>query len=225
MFHRRRFLSALSAIALTLSAATAWAQLASKPADEWSKTLARAERVAGLKVDEVVAHLGLKPGDIVADIGAGPGVFVPALSKAVSTGGKVYAVEIDQGFLDTIGKSMAEQKITNVVTVLGGFADPKLPSRDVDVALFNDVLHHVDKRAELLKNLAGYLKPNGRIAVVELDPVKGSHKDDPTLQVSKEVLKTWMEAAGLHHVADYDSVFQDGKWFAIYQKGPAAGSK
>ncbi len=221
MFIRRRFLALIAAIALTLSASSAWAQLASKPADEWSKSLARAERVASLKVNDVVAQLGLKPGSIVADIGAGPGVFEPALAQAVSPGGKVYAVEIDQAFLDTINKNMAEEKITNVVTVLGGFADPKLPSRDVDVALFNDVLHHVDKRAELLKNLAGYLKPNGRIAVVELDPVTGSHKDDPTLQVSKQNLQEWMEAAGLHHVAEHDELFKDGKWFAIYQKGPA----
>ncbi len=225
MHLRRTFLATFAAIAFTLSVSDGFAQLASKPADEWSKTLARPERVASLKIDEIVSRLGLKPGSVVADIGAGPGVFEPALSKAVTPGGKVYAVEIDQGFIDKINKRAADEQLKNVVAVLGEFTDPKLPAKDVDVAMFNDVLHHVEKRGELLQSLAGYLKPNGRIAVIELDPVTGSHKDDPTLQVSKETLKVWMEAAGLHQVEEVTGLFDDGKWFVIYQKGKPAGTR
>jgi hypothetical protein len=39
--------------------------------------------------------------------------------------------------------------------VLGEFTDPKLPARNVDVAFFHDVLHHVQNRAPYLKTLAG----------------------------------------------------------------------
>ncbi len=216
--NRRTFLTSLAALAIGARASDAFArQLSGRPAPDWIARLERPERVAGLKVDEIVQRLGLKPGQVVADIGAGPGIFEPALAKAVSPGGKVYAVEIDQAFIDHINGKIKDQHITNVVPVLGAYTDPKLPSKDVDLAMFHDVLHHVEKRAEYLKALSPYLKPNGRIAVIELDAKKGSHNDDPTLQVTKEQLKAWMADAGLRPQEEFN--LSEEKWFVIYGKG------
>src|SRR6186997_1040664 len=64
-------------------------QLGQRPVDDWSKVLEGADRVGGLKVDEVVANLHLKPRDIVADIGAGPGLFEVPMAKAVAPGGRI----------------------------------------------------------------------------------------------------------------------------------------
>ena len=84
------------------------AQLASRPAAEWTKTLESPERIAGLRTDEVIARLNLKPSDVVADLGAGTGLFSLPLAKAV-TSGRVYAVELDEGFLAQIrGKAKTE---------------------------------------------------------------------------------------------------------------------
>lgn len=95
---QNRFLSCLAAIALTFGVSqVAFGQLASRPAEEWSKTLEASTRISGLKIDEIVPKLGVKPGNIVADTGAGTGVFDVPLAKAVSPGGKVYAVDIDAG--------------------------------------------------------------------------------------------------------------------------------
>jgi ubiquinone/menaquinone biosynthesis C-methylase UbiE len=190
-------------------------QLASKPVDEWSARLERPDRVASLKIDYLIASLGLKPGDVVADIGAGPGVLTLPLAKAVTPGGKVYAVEIDKGFLDRITDKTRAAGITNVVTVLGAFSDPSLPARDADLALFHDVLHHIKDRAGYLKATATYLKPGGRMAVVELPP-DGSHKDEPELVVTKAQVKGWMADAGLRPVREFDGL--DGKWFIVYAK-------
>ena len=147
----------------------------------------------------------MKPGVVVADIGAGPGVLSLPLAKAVAPGGKVYAEDIDKGFLDRIKQKAADGHVTNIVTVLGEFVDPKLPARDVDVVLFHDVLHHIENRAGYLKAAAGYLKPNGRIAVVELPP-DGSHKDEPALVVTKDQVKQWMADAGLKPVQEFDGL-------------------
>ncbi len=215
--NRRTFLASLATIAVGARASELFAgQLAGRPAPDWITRLERPERVASLRIPEIVARLQPKPGQVVADIGAGPGVFEPALAKAVSPGGTVYAVEIDQAFLTHIDRRMQEQQVTGVVTVLGAFTDPKLPAKDVDLALFHDVLHHVEDRAGYVKALAAYLKPGGRIAVIELDPVKGSHRDEPSLQVTKEQARAWMAAAGLEPVEDIP-LFDD-KWFVIYRK-------
>jgi ubiquinone/menaquinone biosynthesis C-methylase UbiE len=206
----------LGAGALVLAVATASqsaGQLASRPADEWSVRLERPDRVASLKIDYIIASLGLKPGAIVADIGAGPGVFSLPIALAVSPGGKVYAEDVDKGFLDRIKQKAAAANVSNVVPVLGEYTDPKLPARDVDVALFHDVLHHIENRAAFLKATASYLKPDGRIAVVELPP-DGSHKDEPALVVTKEQVKGWMAAVGLKPLQEFDGL--EGKWFVVY---------
>ena len=190
-------------------------QLKSRPAEEWSERLERPDRVAGLKIDYIIASLGLKPGDVVADMGAGPGVLSLPIAKAVGPGGRVYAVEIDKGFLDRIAQKSQAAGVTNVTTVLGAFTDPKLPARDVDIALFHDVLHHIKDRADYLKATARYVKPGGRIAVVEL-PADGSHKDEPELVVTKDQVKGWMADAGFTPVQEFDGL--GDKWFVVYAR-------
>jgi ubiquinone/menaquinone biosynthesis C-methylase UbiE len=191
-------------------------QRASKPAADWIARLERPERVAGLKIDYILSKLNLKPGQTVVDIGAGPGVLSLPIARAVAPGGKVYAVEIDQGFLDHIAMRMREQHVDNITPVLGKFTDPALPAKDVDVALFHDVLHHIEDRAGYIKALAPYLKPGGRIAVIDLPP-NGSHKDEPDLVVTKAQVKDWMAAVGFAPVEEYDGL-TEGKWFIVYAR-------
>src|SRR5712691_4407158 len=103
------------------------AQLASRPAPDWIARLERPERIAGLKIDYIISKLELKPGVVVADIGAGPGVISLPMAKAVAPDGKVYAVDIDQAFIDHITMRATEQNIANVKPVLGRVTDPALP--------------------------------------------------------------------------------------------------
>lgn len=207
---RRWLVGAVAVVAM--AAGISARQLAPRPVDDWTARLERPDRVAGLKIDYIIASLGLKPGVVVADIGAGPGVLTLPLAKAV-TPGKVYAVEIEQGFLDRIKDKATQAGLTNIVPVLGAFKDPKLPARDADVVLFHDVLHHIEDRAGYLKATAQYVKPGGRIAVVELPP-DGSHKDEPALVVTKDQVKRWMADAGFVPVQEFDGL--TGKWFVVY---------
>ena len=211
------------ALAATLAIATLLAftplvaaQLASRPADDWVKTLESPERLAGLKIDEVVARLNLKPGEVVADLGAGSGPFEVALARAVSPRGRVYAVDIDGGFFPYIQRKAADAKVTNVQTVLGQPTDPKLPASDVDVAMFHDVLHHIQDRPAYLANLVRYLKPTARIAIIEFNPAQSPHKDDATLVVSREQASEWLTRSGFAHSTNV-SLFPD-KWFVVYSR-------
>lgn len=197
-----------------LVALPAFAQLGARSAEEWIKTLDGARRVSALKVPEVVAALQLKPGQVVADIGAGSGVFTLPIAKALAGSGKVYAVDIEQGLVDHIAKKAKEQNMPNVQGVLGKFTDANLPARDVDLAFIADVLHHIENRAEYLKNLAPYLKPGGRIAVIDFFPELGPHKNDKALQITKAETQAWMAAAGLKPVAEHK--LYDDKWFVVY---------
>jgi tRNA A58 N-methylase Trm61 len=193
------------------SGVSASGQLGSRDTRDWITRLERPSRVAGLKIDEVISKLRLAPGQVVADIGAGPGVFSVPFARAVSPGGKVYAVEIDQIFLDHIAQKVKDQQITNVVTVLGQPSDPNLPARDVDLAFFHDVLHHIEDRAGYLKSLARYFKPSGRIALID-----GGQEKNPELHFTKEQAKAWMADAGFEPVEEFN-LYQN-EWFVVYAK-------
>jgi ubiquinone/menaquinone biosynthesis C-methylase UbiE len=203
------------AFALGLSQPVA-AQLAAKSADAWIKTLDSSNRVARLKIDETIAKLKIKPGEVIADIGAGSGTFCGPLAKAASPGGKVYAVDIDQGLIDHIANRAKELRVSNIQTVLGKFTDPNLPGTDVDLAFINDVLHHIEDRAGYLKSLARYLKPSGRIVVIDFYPELGGHKNEPALQITKDQTAAWMSAIGFKPVEEF-SLFND-KWFVVYSR-------
>ena len=206
-----------AALALAFGAlgAPANAQLASRPAAEWKATLEAPARVEGLKIEQIIKALNLKAGDVVADLGAGTGLFEAQLAYAVGRG-RVYAVEIDKGFLEEIDRKVDELHIATIETVLGTPTDPKLPTRGVDLALMHDVLHHVEQRQAYLKSVAGYMKPTGRIAVVEFHPKDSPHKAEPSLVVSKEQAAAWMAEAGFVPVEDI-ALFPD-KWFVIYKR-------
>ncbi len=205
------------AFALTVALAQpAAAQLANRSADEWIATLESPTRIQSLKIYETLAKLAIKPGQMVADIGAGTGIFTIRFSPAVKPGGKVYAVDVDEKLLDHIMEAATEQGIVNVVPVLGEFDDPALPD-EIDLAFINDVLHHIEHRDVYLKNLAGYLKPAGRIAVIDFKPDQGGHRNQPELQVSQAQTTAWMAAAGLKPVEEFNDLFTD-KWFVIYAK-------
>ena len=214
--HKTRWAGVGVALAIGLAQGAAHAQLASRPAAEWKATLEAPARVEGLKIEQVVKALKLKDGDVVADLGAGTGLFEPQLAYAVGTRGRVYAVEIDKGFLDEIDRKVDELHISSIETVLGAPTDPKLPTRSVDVALMHDVLHHVEQRQAYLKAVSTYLKPTGRIAVVEFHAKDSPHKSDPALIVSKEQGAALMAEAGFVP-AEEVALFQD-KWFVIYKR-------
>ncbi len=203
------------ALALGITSAGA-AQLASRPAEEWSKTLDQATRVDSLKIGEIVARLGLKPGHVVADLGAGTGLFSVPMAKAVAPGGRVYAVEVDQGFFPIINSRAKESSLSNVRTVLGEFKDPKLPASDVDLAFMHDVLHHVEDRAAYLKSAARYVKPAGRFVVIDYKAAQGPHREQPDLIVSEELVTGWMKSAGFSKIEKVD-LFPD-KYFLVFSR-------
>ena len=194
-------------------------QLGSRPAAEWIQVLERPQRIEGLKIEEIIANLKLKPGMVVADIGSGSGVFSRPLAKTVVPDGKVIAVDIETGLLSYIRERAQKENIPNIETHLAEPNDAKLSGEVVDLALIHDVLHHIENRALYLKNLFQYIKPGGRVAIVDPDPddPEGAHRNQPELLVSKAEIDQWMRAAGFQMVEQID-LFPGKKNFLIYKR-------
>ena len=209
-------LASTALVVLLVTASGASAQLGALPAEEWITTLDGPQRVASLRIDEVVGLVGLKPGQTVADIGAGSGLFSVPLARAVGPAGRVYAVEIDAGFFPQIRKRAGAAGVGNVDTVLGQFTDPALPVKTVDVVFFHDVIHHIADRPAYLAAVARYLAPDGRVVVVDYQAGLGPHPGHPELEVSRAQLEAWMRAAGLTEVTSIELFPQ--KYFLVFTR-------
>ncbi len=187
-------------------------QLQQRPAKDYLERMERPGRVAGLRIDEVIEKLQLKPGDVVADVGSGSGAFSIPMARAVGPNGTLYAVDIDQAMLDFVSDRAKKAGVGNVRTVLGEYADPKLPVRDLDVAFFHRVLHMIELRQAYVNAVAKYLKPDGRIVIIDKEPEESNN----WMWLRRSDVDSWMAAIGFYP-AERFGVFDD-KWFVSYQR-------
>ena len=180
--------------------------------EEYAKFLEGAERVTRMQVPRVVEALAVKPGMKVADLGSGSGLFTRPLAKAVAPGGVVYAIDVDAALLKIVERSAKEAGIANVSTVLAATDDPKLPE-PVDVIFICDTLHHIANQGPYLKTLRQYLKPRGRIAVIDF-AARWPEGHEP-MRYSLDQLEGWMKDAGFARTQSID--WLDNSFFVFYQ--------
>jgi predicted methyltransferase len=126
---------------------------------------------------EIVAACGLKPGVDVADIGAGTGLHTRPIARKVCPGGKVYAVEITQPFLEQIEKTCREEGIENVVCVHSQVGSTELDPGSIDVAFLCDTYHHFEYPYKMLDSIHAALRPGGRLIIVDYKKEKGVSPD------------------------------------------------
>lgn len=161
--------------------------------------LERTEREEEERTDLLLQTLNLRPTDVVADIGAGSGYFTFKISPLVPQG-KVYAVEVQQEFLNILLDNRILKDAFNVEPVLGSLQDPHLPANSVDVTLLVDAYHEFSYPHEMLLAIKKSLKPGGRLILVEYKaedpyvPIKALHRMSEK-QVIREVT-----GIGLHFV-------------------------
>jgi ubiquinone/menaquinone biosynthesis C-methylase UbiE len=213
--NRRLALAAAILLAVPLNAHTQQRPPSPQQDPEgYAKFLEGAERVSRMQVPRVIETLGVIPGTKAADLGSGSGLFTRPMAKAAAPGGVVYAIDINDALLKIVDRSATEQKIDNIRTVLGATDDPKLPE-PVDLILICDTLHHIGNQPQYLKNLAKYLRPGGRIAIIDFS------KDWPAgheaMAYSLESLEGWMRDAGFTRVSAHD--YLDNSFFVIWRRG------
>ncbi len=153
--------------------------------------------------EAVIRSLALQPGSHVADLGAGGGYFTFRLADAVGHTGKVYAVDVDKGSLDYIARRAKELGYTNVETVLAKYDDPLLPEGDVDLIFTCDTYHHLENRTDYFASTAHYLRPGGRIAIIDLNGSSWFAKLFGHW-TPKDTIRSEMEAAGYQLNGDFD---------------------
>ena len=136
-------------------------------ADEWETEWNRKQ-----PPEKIMDAVGIKPGMVVAEIGAGRGRYAVRVAARVGDDGKVYAEDIDEEALEYVRLRCRRDGISNVETIVGEVADPKLPARSCDFVYFINTYHHIEYPVPLLRNVAPALKPSGKLVIIEHSPDK-----------------------------------------------------
>ncbi|GKS59627.1 hypothetical protein YTPLAS18_31540 [Nitrospira sp.] len=164
------------------------------------------------KPKTVIEMLEIAPGSNVADLGAGGGYFTWYLAKAVGPDGMVYAVEINDTALEMLAQARTSRRATNVVPVRASPERANLPE-PVDLVFSCDTYHHMDARVEYFRSMAGQLKADGRVAILEFHP-HGFFSGLLGHGTAKEVVRREMESAGYRLVSDFDVI--DRQHFQVF---------
>jgi ubiquinone/menaquinone biosynthesis C-methylase UbiE len=117
--------------------------------------------------EEVVHALQIQAGEHVADLGSGSGYFTFRLADAVGRDGKVYAVDVDSQMNEYLMKRIAEKGYENIEVTFADPADPKLPQSGVDLIFTCNTYHHLSERVTYFVDAKKYLRPGGRIAIID----------------------------------------------------------
>ena len=167
-----------------------------------------AQRDKNLQIDRVIDILKISGDKAVADIGAGSGWFTVRAAKR--TTGKIFAVEINQEYIDHIKKRSNREKLTNITTVLGKFDDPTLPKDSIDAALILKTYHEIEKPITFMKNLRGALKKGALVGIID----KNGTGDDHGLDRDKVVAE--LARAGFTLKEEHDFVKDGMDYFLVF---------
>lgn len=118
-------------------------------------------------VTGVMSLLGLGEGAAIADIGAGNGEDTWVFAKLVGSTGTVFAEEIGDGKVKSLGKEAEKRGLSQVRAVLGLADDPCLPPGAIDLACMRHAYHHFTKPREMLRGIWRALKPGGHLVVID----------------------------------------------------------
>jgi Methylase involved in ubiquinone/menaquinone biosynthesis len=154
------------------------------------------DRDAWQRPDQIMDALRIGDGSHVADLGAGSGWFTIRLARRVGPNGVVYAEDIQRQMIEAISRRVSRENLSNVTPVLGEANDPKLPA-PVNAVLIVDAYHEMDQPVVLLRNVARYLKPDGRIGIVNFTREGGGPGPPMDERVDPERVIRDAQAAGL----------------------------
>lgn len=169
------------------------------------------KRAENLQIDRVMDILNIVEGKNVADIGAGSGWFTVRAAKRVGAKGKVFAVEINQEYINHINDRAKRENFLNIVTVLGTEDNPKLAANLIDSVLILKTYHEIGQPVKVLRNIKNSLKKGARLGIID----KNGKGDDHGIDKEKVVEEA--KRAGFVLKEEYDFTKDDGMdYFLVF---------
>ena len=171
------------------------------------------KRAEKLQIDRVMDILAMREGSVVADIGAGSGWFTVRAARRVGPQGTVYAVEINEEYVNHIKSRAEKESIANIRTILGKEDDPLLPAASVDSILLLKTYHEFSKPLTMLRAMHKALRRDGLLGIID----RNGEGDDHGL--NRDAVVKEASRAGFTMVAEHDFVKPDNMdYFLVFRK-------
>lgn len=168
---------------------------------EW---LIRDEREREERCSMMLANLGIRPGMTLCDMGCGNGYHTLRMAELTGAGGVVYGVDIQPEMLDFLRERMEEERVDNVIPVLGSVHHPRLPAESLDLVLMVDVYHEFSHPERMLAAIRKSLKPDGLVVLVEYREEDESVPIKPLHKMSKAQIEKELTANGFELDHEFD---------------------
>ncbi|MBK8010973.1 MAG: class I SAM-dependent methyltransferase [Deltaproteobacteria bacterium] len=163
-------------------------------AERWAKKFDDPGRDAWQMPDAVLRAMNIEAGMTVVDLGTGTGYFLPYLSEAVGTAGRVLALDVEPNLVEYARARATRESLENVRVALIGTNDPGLAAASVDRILVVNTWHHIEHRAAYAEKLRAALKPGGALHIVDF--TKAS-PDGPPVELRLEPRQVIEEVLGV----------------------------
>ena len=115
-----------------------------------------------------------EPGGIWADLGSGSGAFTLALAELLGPTGRIYSVDKDSNVLRQQEQAMRQFSPTMNVTYISADFTRPLNLPQLDGIVMANSLHFIRKKDDVLHRVASYLRPGGRLLLVEYNVDSGN---------------------------------------------------
>jgi ubiquinone/menaquinone biosynthesis C-methylase UbiE len=149
--------------------------------------------------EKALATAGVRPGSLAADIGAGSGFVVEELLRR---GARVIAVDESDAMIELMQRKFGSNG--SVEYRLGESQQLPLATAQVDYVFANMYLHHVERPAFAIQEMARILKPGGTLVITDLDEhtfeFLRTEQHDRWMGFKRDDVRTWFEQAGLQQI-------------------------
>jgi ubiquinone/menaquinone biosynthesis C-methylase UbiE len=114
------------------------------------------------------------PGGVWADLGSGTGAFTLALAELIGPTGHIYSVDTNGRALREQERAMRARFPATTVDYLAADYTRQLPLPPLDGVVMANALHFQRQKDAVVRSIHGYLRPGGRLLLVEYNTDRGN---------------------------------------------------
>src|SRR5215471_14751738 len=124
--------------------------------------------VMGPSTRALLAEVGIATGSACLDLGCGGGDVTFELARALSPGGRVLGVDLDEVTVDMARREAEERHVSNVAFEVQDVVEGE-PGEQFDVVYARFLLSHLSDPLGLIDAVHRYTRPDGVVIVEDID--------------------------------------------------------